>query len=177
MGNPKRDPTNYEQKEESRTNSLQTQNYKPKTTAIQNYNHQRQHQNRTLITNNITKPKQNINESNIDIDESDFDNDNESDSDNDKNTIINIKSWTASCKNYPNNLQATPMNSSVFYVTAFARSQVKHMKPLCKKKKPPQFTLLKSRASPPDSTLINDYVKFQNLAFEHALNTPWCIPT
>jgi len=44
------------------------------------------------------------------------------------------------------------------------------MKPLYKKKKPPQFTILKSRAPPPDSnTLINDYVKFQNLAFEHAM--------
>ena len=78
-------------------------------------------------------------------------------------------STSTSCKTYPRNLQAMPLNSSAFYVTAFAQSQVKHMKPLCKKKKPPQFTLLKSRASPPDSTLINDYVTFQNLAFEHAM--------
>jgi len=180
--NPKREPTKYQskttrnfnqhdRKEEPRTptKAQQAQNYK-----------QKQAQQVSLVLKtpiDITKTKQNtnINESNIDNN-----NDNDNDTDNDtikekdnndveSNPIINIKSWTSSSETYPNNLQATPLNSSAFYVTAFAQSQVKHMKPRCKKKKPPQFTLLKSRASPPDSTLINDYVNFQNLAFEHAM--------
>jgi len=193
MENPKREQQHHQERNEptkyhSKTTATQNFNQTPKHTPApngepksenQNFNHQvhalRKEESTTVPTKKSNYERQAQQAQNFKLKQAqqvinnNIDNDNDDDNDIESNPILNINSWTSSCESYPNNLQATTLNSSAFYVTAFARSQVKHMKPLCKKKKPPQFTILKSRASPPDSTLINDYVTFQNLAFEHAM--------